>query len=158
MRKFKLGRRPGRVTRLSMRLWLNCVWKGGSTTWLDTLWHAFSLVVIFISTGKRCVQPRSFWIFCDISYNITSFRGCVCLICTCSIVTGRLTTPTGSGSAVQTFSIRFKLAQPDLSFLMWLYLYDLQQYFRVYSPVVFGKKTDPNGDYIRKWIPQLVNL
>ena len=23
------------------------------------------------------------------------------------------------------------------------------QYFRVYSPVAFGKKTDPNGDYIR---------
>ena len=24
------------------------------------------------------------------------------------------------------------------------------QYFRVYSPVAFGKKTDPNGYYIRK--------
>ena len=22
-------------------------------------------------------------------------------------------------------------------------------YFRVYSPVVFGKKTDPNGEYIK---------
>lgn len=30
------------------------------------------------------------------------------------------------------------------------------QYFRVYSPVAFGKKTDPNGDYIRHWLPQLV--
>jgi len=29
------------------------------------------------------------------------------------------------------------------------------QYFRVYSPVAFGKKTDPNGDYIRQYIPQL---
>mmetsp|Transcript_27587 Transcript_27587/g.39483 ORF Transcript_27587/g.39483 Transcript_27587/m.39483 type:complete len:607 (-) Transcript_27587:86-1906(-) len=27
------------------------------------------------------------------------------------------------------------------------------QYFRCYSPVAFGKKTDPNGDYIRKWLP-----
>lgn len=27
------------------------------------------------------------------------------------------------------------------------------QYFRCYSPVSFGKKTDPNGDYIRKWLP-----
>lgn len=26
-------------------------------------------------------------------------------------------------------------------------------YFRVYGPVTFGKKTDPNGDYIRKYIP-----
>mmetsp|Transcript_64781 Transcript_64781/g.114346 ORF Transcript_64781/g.114346 Transcript_64781/m.114346 type:complete len:580 (-) Transcript_64781:875-2614(-) len=29
------------------------------------------------------------------------------------------------------------------------------QYFRVYSPVAFGKKTDPEGLYIKKWIPQL---
>jgi cryptochrome len=29
------------------------------------------------------------------------------------------------------------------------------QYFRVYSPIAFGKSTDPNGDYIRKYIPQL---
>jgi len=29
------------------------------------------------------------------------------------------------------------------------------QYFRVYSPVAFGKKTDPNGDYIRKYVPAL---
>eukprot|EP00948_MAST-09A_sp_MAST-9A-sp1_P004178 g4178.t1 len=29
------------------------------------------------------------------------------------------------------------------------------QYFRVYSPISFGKKTDKNGDYIRKYVPQL---
>ncbi|GKY97783.1 DNA photolyase [Mayamaea pseudoterrestris] len=28
------------------------------------------------------------------------------------------------------------------------------QYFRCYSPVAFGKKTDPEGNYIRKWLPQ----
>ena len=28
------------------------------------------------------------------------------------------------------------------------------QYFRCYSPIAMGKKTDPNGDYIRKWLPQ----
>jgi cryptochrome len=27
------------------------------------------------------------------------------------------------------------------------------QYFRCYSPVAFGKKTDPQGNYIRKWLP-----
>lgn len=32
------------------------------------------------------------------------------------------------------------------------------QYFRVYSPIAFGKKTDPNGDYIRKYIPVLKKL
>ncbi|GFH44904.1 cryptochrome photolyase family 1 [Chaetoceros tenuissimus] len=31
------------------------------------------------------------------------------------------------------------------------------QYFRCYSPVAFGKKTDKNGDYIRKWLPQFKN-
>lgn len=25
----------------------------------------------------------------------------------------------------------------------------------MYSPVVFGQKTDKNGDYIRKYLPQL---
>ena len=29
------------------------------------------------------------------------------------------------------------------------------QYFRVYSPIAFGKKTDPKGDYIRKYIPKM---
>ncbi|XP_066565674.1 cryptochrome circadian regulator 5 [Amia ocellicauda] len=29
------------------------------------------------------------------------------------------------------------------------------QYFRVYSPIAFGKKTDKNGDYIRKYLPVL---
>lgn len=29
------------------------------------------------------------------------------------------------------------------------------QYFRVYSPIGFGKKTDPRGEYIKKYLPQL---
>ena len=29
------------------------------------------------------------------------------------------------------------------------------QYFRVYSPIAFGKKTDKEGDYIRKYLPIL---
>ena len=29
------------------------------------------------------------------------------------------------------------------------------QYYRVYSPVAFGKKTDKEGDYIRKYLPAL---
>lgn len=32
------------------------------------------------------------------------------------------------------------------------------QYFRCYSPVAFGKKTDPDGLFIKKWIPQLKNM
>lgn len=31
-------------------------------------------------------------------------------------------------------------------------------YFRVYSPIAFGKKTDKNGDYIRKYVPVLKNF
>ena len=39
---------------------------------------------------------------------------------------------------------------------MWLSASSFfRQYFRVYSPIAFGKKTDPNGDYIRKYLPQL---
>jgi len=30
-------------------------------------------------------------------------------------------------------------------------------YFRVYSPIGFGQKTDKNGDFIRHWIPKLKN-
>jgi len=32
------------------------------------------------------------------------------------------------------------------------------QYFRVYSPIAFGKKTDPTGEFIRKWVPQLATF
>ncbi|XP_071802259.1 cryptochrome-1-like isoform X1 [Asterias amurensis] len=32
------------------------------------------------------------------------------------------------------------------------------QYFRVYSPIAFGKKTDKNGDYIRKYLPVLKKM
>lgn len=42
---------------------------------------------------------------------------------------------------------------------MWLsasaYFY---QFFRVYSPVAFPKKTDPKGDYVRKHLPLLAGL
>jgi cryptochrome len=29
------------------------------------------------------------------------------------------------------------------------------QYYRVYSPVTFGKKYDPNGNFIKKFVPQV---
>ena len=32
------------------------------------------------------------------------------------------------------------------------------QYYRVYSPVAFGKKTDKTGEYIRKWLPILAKF
>ncbi len=32
------------------------------------------------------------------------------------------------------------------------------QYFRCYSPIAFQKKNDPNGNYIRKWVPELARL
>merc|ERR1712032_1558310 len=31
-------------------------------------------------------------------------------------------------------------------------------YFRCYSPVAFGKKSDPEGLYIRKYLPQLKHM
>ncbi|CAI5645935.1 unnamed protein product [Oreochromis niloticus] len=38
---------------------------------------------------------------------------------------------------------------------LWISWEEGQKYFRVYSPVAFGKKTDKNGDYIRKYLPLL---
>ena len=32
------------------------------------------------------------------------------------------------------------------------------QYFRVYSPASFGRKTDPTGAYVRKWVPEVARL
>ena len=32
---------------------------------------------------------------------------------------------------------------------------DAAPYFRVFNPVLQGKKFDPNGEYVRKWIPEL---
>lgn len=31
------------------------------------------------------------------------------------------------------------------------------QYYRVYSPIAFGKKTDPEGKFIKKYVPELKN-
>lgn len=44
---------------------------------------------------------------------------------------------------------------------MWLWLSCssfFQQFFHCYCPVKFGRKADPNGDYIRKYIPALKNF
>jgi deoxyribodipyrimidine photo-lyase len=34
---------------------------------------------------------------------------------------------------------------------------DAAPYFRIFNPVLQGKKFDPYGDYVRRWIPELVN-
>jgi len=35
---------------------------------------------------------------------------------------------------------------------------DAAPYFRIFNPVLQGRKFDPNGDYIRKWVPELAHL
>jgi deoxyribodipyrimidine photo-lyase len=35
---------------------------------------------------------------------------------------------------------------------------DSAPYFRIFNPVTQGKKIDPHGDYVRRWIPELKNL
>ncbi|KAF2881718.1 hypothetical protein ILUMI_24453 [Ignelater luminosus] len=44
---------------------------------------------------------------------------------------------------------------------MWMWLSCssfFQQFFHCYCPVKFGRKSDPNGDYIRKYLPVLKNM
>nr|XP_018916708.1 PREDICTED: cryptochrome-1-like isoform X1 [Bemisia tabaci] len=44
---------------------------------------------------------------------------------------------------------------------MWMWLSCssfFQQFFHCYDPVRFGRKADPNGDYIRKYLPVLKNM
>ncbi len=35
---------------------------------------------------------------------------------------------------------------------------DAAPYFRIFNPVLQSAKFDPNGDYIRKWVPELRGL
>jgi deoxyribodipyrimidine photo-lyase len=35
---------------------------------------------------------------------------------------------------------------------------DAAPYFRIFNPVIQGEKFDPNGDYVRRWIPELKKL
>ena len=35
---------------------------------------------------------------------------------------------------------------------------DASPYFRIFNPFTQGEKFDPNGDYVRKWIPELAGL
>ena len=35
---------------------------------------------------------------------------------------------------------------------------DAAPYFRVFNPVLQGKKFDPRGDYVRRWVPELARL
>ncbi len=35
---------------------------------------------------------------------------------------------------------------------------DAAPYFRIFNPVLQGEKFDPNGDYVRKWVPELARL
>lgn len=44
---------------------------------------------------------------------------------------------------------------------MWMWLSCssfFQQFFHCYCPVKFGRKADPNGDYIRRYLPVLKNM
>ena len=35
---------------------------------------------------------------------------------------------------------------------------DAAPYFRIFNPTLQGKKFDPNGDYIRRFVPELADL
>ena len=59
---------------------------------------------------------------------------------------------------VQVFEELLLDADWSLNAANWMWLSAsafFHQFFRVYSPVAFGKKTDPTGDYIKKYLPKL---
>ena len=35
---------------------------------------------------------------------------------------------------------------------------DAAPYFRVFNPILQGEKFDPDGDYVRRWVPELARL
>lgn len=35
---------------------------------------------------------------------------------------------------------------------------DAAPYFRVFNPVTQGKRFDPDGDYVRRWVPELRDI
>ncbi len=35
---------------------------------------------------------------------------------------------------------------------------DAAPYFRIFNPILQGEKFDPNGDYVKRWVPELKNL
>lgn len=35
---------------------------------------------------------------------------------------------------------------------------DAQPYFRVFNPVLQGQRHDPDGDFVRRWVPELANV
>jgi deoxyribodipyrimidine photo-lyase len=35
---------------------------------------------------------------------------------------------------------------------------DAAPYFRIFNPILQGEKFDPNGDYVRKWVPERAQL
>jgi deoxyribodipyrimidine photo-lyase len=35
---------------------------------------------------------------------------------------------------------------------------DASPYFRVFNPVTQGRKFDPDGDYVRRWVPELAHV
>ncbi len=35
---------------------------------------------------------------------------------------------------------------------------DAQPYFRIFNPMTQGEKFDPNGDYVRRWVPELKEM
>jgi len=35
---------------------------------------------------------------------------------------------------------------------------DAAPYFRIFNPVLQGRRFDPNGDYVRQWVPELAHL
>lgn len=131
------------------------------------IWHWCSQACQLFSYSIIIYQFFIFWVYDSLfigKRDVMSLRGFWL------IQIGQLIMETGCGSHVHLSFIRYELIlnfqykvikfcfrgwilNVSLSFCTFIVSDD--QYNRIYSPTTFGKKYDPDGDYIRHFLPVL---
>eukprot|EP01079_Euglenida_sp_SAG-EU17-18_P004471 gene4471-809_t len=97
-----------------------------------------------------CLSPRLFW--SRLNEDWLSMDRCG----DDPAARGRLDSPLSQGQAV--FEEYLLDADYSLNAANWMWLSCSAFFSQVYSPVAFGKKTDPEGHYIRKYVPKLKKM
>ncbi|MCP4385771.1 MAG: hypothetical protein GY798_30910 [Hyphomicrobiales bacterium] len=58
------------------------------------------------------------------------------------------------------FMLTGRTTLPSLFGWQWVACsgFDAQPYFRIFNPILQGEKFDPNGDYVRAFVPEIAGL